>query len=258
MKKIRPDQEKVSEILKKAKVNLSSKTLGESIIANKCSTCSAELKALEQVVFFDKCYSCAKANVENYRESFFKRYLLQFLLVGLMIIINGYINNFTEKSIFMLILQSFTIAFTLLYISFNYIKKAINHLKMQYKALVIMVLSLAVISLTIGIIKVGSVVITLYFLTVLGLLVYNVYKDYAVLKEKYNLVNIYERKSNDTEYVNSVKQAIKNKGTDIANTDTLQSQTLKNEANIIKNLENNKETLEKNENSDNGGGNWII
>lgn len=269
MKKNKLEQEKVAEILKKAKVDTSVTMCGETIITNKCTACGTELSSLERVIFFNKCNECAKKNAEKSREEFFKKYLLLAFLLGMMFMFDGYISKgSSKKDTFILIIQGIMVGATMMYISFVYIKKLYGYMKKKFKVLVALAVSVSVTVIAIGMVKVGNFIITIFFLTVLVLLIYNIYKDYSELKQQYNLLAVYTRKSIDEDYVNLITETVENKSSDNGNGDN-ETETEKIETKscnfteknknteINKNLKTNNKTETDKAEGDNGGS-WII
>lgn len=263
MKKNKPEQDKVAEILKKTKVGTSVKMCGDTVITNKCSACGAELSSLERVVFFNKCNECAKKKTEKFREEFFKKYLLLAFLLGMMLMFDGYISKGTnKKDTFILVIQGIMVGATMLYICFVYIKKLYGYMKKQFKVLVAIAVSISVTGIAIGMVKVGNYIVTVFFLTVLVLLVYNIYKDYSELKQQYNLLAVYMRKSIDEDYVTLITETVENISSENDNKDT-ETNTEKNKTESCNFSETNKNTeINKNTDTDkaegDNGGNWII
>ncbi|MEG1613693.1 MAG: hypothetical protein RR357_05960 [Clostridia bacterium] len=244
--------EKIAEILKKVKSVDMNKAYGELLISSKCSKCGRELSGLEKVTFFKKCAVCAKTDAEHSRDNFFKRYALIATLFVFFVIVGGVFSNAAGKAMQVMatVFQAITIGISVFYVASKVIPQIVPGTKQKIVLLISMGFAMAidlVLIMIIIFIKTSTPYIIFLFAMVVYI-AYEAYVEYLNIKQQYKLLEVYNRKSIDEEYVKTIADAVNSRDTENKisqiNNDNLNKEKNKNEF-----VENSKSESLSNEES---------
>lgn len=213
------EEEKVAAILNKIPNINASKVLGASLdITSKCVRCGKELSGLEKVTFFKKCATCAKRDAQAARENFFKRYSLLTVSIIALVLLSSFF-KYSENSamrIIGLVFEGIFVCVSVFYICFDALPLILPD-KLNKKNRLLISLGFAVgIGMTVITVEISGdynykALFIIFALLVCAYAAYKGYRDYEKMKELHNLVEVYERKSKDENYVKEVSEAISEK-----------------------------------------------
>lgn len=212
-KKELTEQEKISEILKNTSVSFDPKKAQEYIALNtRCKRCGRTLSSLERITFDDKCAECMKFLMKKKRDTFVRKYILIAFVFVVALVLGGYCAN-SDSMVWRIIGVAFSalmLAGALGYVFYTNMDKIIPNVSVKIQTWTVLGLVLG-IDMIISILTYISNSWVLYIVLMLAVAVYVAYiayKEFVRLKENINLIDVYERKSRDKQYVESITEAI--------------------------------------------------
>ncbi|MGN0791119.1 MAG: DUF5336 domain-containing protein [Christensenellales bacterium] len=213
-KKSFTNDEKVAEILKRAGVSYDPKKAREQIALNtRCRKCGRTLSSLERVVFEDKCRDCMVEESKKARDKFVRKYIIISFFFIVALVFGGYCANVGTNAwrITGVVISALVTGVSVGYVLYTNMDKIMPNAQPKAQVWGVFVLALAVAAM-IAVLTYFSKSWILYVVLMLIVLVYVVYvayKEFSGLKEKENLLRVYERKSRDKEFVEDITEAIK-------------------------------------------------
>lgn len=212
-KKELTEQEKIAEILKNTSVSFDPKKAQEYIALNtRCKRCGRTLSSLERITFGDKCVDCMKDIMKKKRDTFVRKYILIAFAFVVALVLGGYCAN-SDSKVWRIVGVAFSavmLAFALGYVFYTNMDKIIPNVSVKIQTWIVLGLALG-IDMIISILTYISNSWVLYIVLMLAVAVYVAYIAYNELlrlKENINLINVYDRKSRDKQYVESITEAI--------------------------------------------------
>lgn len=207
------EQEKVAEILKRGKSDFDPVKAQELIaLQTRCKRCGRTLGSLERVVYGDRCASCMVEETKGKRDKFVKKYIIIAFAFIAALVIGGYCAYSKDKvwQIIGTVVSSVVIGVSLVYVFYTNVDKLFPRVQPKYQVWLCFIIALVVdfiLSLLIIVFK-NWLVYILLMLAVAAYVAYIAYNEYVGINEKYNLIDVYNRKSRDKQYVESITEAL--------------------------------------------------
>lgn len=206
-------EEKVAEILKRANVSYDFKKAQENIALNtRCKRCGKTLSSLERVVFENKCRDCIAEESKKSRDKFVRKYIIIAFLFIVALVFGGYCANAGTKAwrIVGVAVSALFTGVSLGYVFYTNMDKMLPGAQPKVQVWLVFGLALG-IAVIIAFLTYYSKSWILYVVLMLLVLIYVAYlavKEFDSLKEKDNLMHVFDRKSRDKEFIDSITESI--------------------------------------------------
>ena len=207
-------EEKVAEILKRANVSYDFKKAQANIALNtRCKRCGKTLSSLERVVFENKCRDCMVEENRKSRDKFVRKYIIIAFLFIVALVFGGYCANAGTKEwrIVGVVVSAIFTGVSLGYVFYTNMDKMMPGAQPKVQVWLVFGLALGIAAI-IAFLTYFSKSWILYVVLMLLVLIYVAYlavKEFNSLKEKDNLLGVYDRKSRDHEFIDSITESIK-------------------------------------------------
>lgn len=221
-KRVLSEQEKVELILKRAGVTFDSKKAQAQIALNtRCKRCGRTLSSLERVVFENKCVTCMTEETKQKRDRFVQKYIIIAFAFIASLIIGAYCASSAASSktwqIVGTVISCVSIGVSLVFVFYTNMDKMFPRIpaKAQIWCCFIVALIVVFIMCMLIVMVKSWIIFFIIMLAVGAYLAYIAYGEYNVINEKYNLIEVYKRKSRDKEYVESITEALETRASDV-------------------------------------------
>ncbi len=220
-KKELSEQEKVALILKKAGVAYDPKKAQAQIALNtRCKRCGRTLNSLERLVFENKCVNCMTEETKQKRDRFVQKYIvIAFLFIASMII-GAYCASSAASSqawqIIGTVISCLVTGISLVYVFYSNVDKMFPRVPQKAQiwcCFIVTLIIVFVLCLLIVLVK-SWIIFFILMLAVGAYMAYIAYGEYNTINERYNLIEVYKRKSRDKEYVEDITEALESRAKD--------------------------------------------
>lgn len=206
-------EEKVAEILKRANVDYDYKRAKENIALNtRCKRCGRTLSSLERVVFENKCRDCMTEESKNARDKFVGKYIVIAFMFVVALVFGGYCANAGTKTwrIVGVVVSALFTGVSLGYVFYTNMDKMMPGAQPKVQVWLVfgLALGIAVIIAFLTYLSKSWILYVVLMLLVLLYVAYLAVKEFSSLKERENLLSVYERKSRDKNFIDSITESI--------------------------------------------------